>query len=150
MISILDTHKYTPTQLIIPKIADGGVKRCVLIFSCKNSKITTHCWTTVNRGMLDPTKKRCPTAKGKGEGPSKTVGEVKSPLESNPISARGSQRDQTNLVCTRTQRPHRDWARSVSECLLQRSGSAVACCRGKGSGCSRRGYGISPPGGGHH
>ena len=34
--------------------------------------------------MLDPTKKRCPTAKGKGEGPSKTVGEVKSPLESTP------------------------------------------------------------------
>ena len=25
---------------------DGG---CVLIFSCKNSKITTHCWTTIHR-----------------------------------------------------------------------------------------------------
>ena len=36
------------------------------------------------------------------------------------------------------------------ECLLWKYGSAVACCRGRGSGCSRRGYGISPLGGGHH
>ena len=29
-------------------------------------------------------------------------------------------------------------------------GSAVDCCRGRGSGCSRLGYGISPLGRGHH
>ena len=40
--------------------------------------------------------------------PSKMVGGVKSCLESNPISARDAQRAQTNLVRTRTQRPHRD------------------------------------------
>ena len=28
------------------------------------------------------------------------------------------------------------------ECLLWRYGSAVACCRGRGSGCSRPGYGL--------
>ena len=39
---------------------------------------------------------------------------------------------------------------SMFECLWQRYGSAVACCRGRGSGCSRLGYGISPLGGGHH
>ena len=37
---------------------------------------------------------------------------------------------------------------TVFECLLQRYGSAVACRRGKGSGCSRPGYGITPLGGG--
>ena len=40
--------------------------------------------------------------------PSKTVGRAKSRLESNPIAARDAERAQTNLVCTRTQRPHRD------------------------------------------
>ena len=29
-------------------------------------------------------------------------------------------------------------------------GSAVGCCRGRASGCSRPGCGISPLGGGHH
>ena len=38
--------------------------------------------------------------------------------------------------------------RTVSECLLWRCGSAVACYRG--SGCSRPGYGTSPLGGGLH
>ena len=36
------------------------------------------------------------------------------------------------------------------ECLLWRDESAVACCRHRGSGCSRPGYGISPHGGGCH
>ena len=40
--------------------------------------------------------------------PSKTVGGASSRLESNPIPARDAQRAQTNLVCTSTQRPHRD------------------------------------------
>ena len=39
--------------------------------------------------------------------PSKTVGRAKSRLESNPIAARDAERAQTNLVCTRSQRPHR-------------------------------------------
>ena len=41
---------------------------------------------------------------------------------------------------------HKDWARTVSECLLWRYGSAVACHRG--SECNRPRYGISPLGGG--
>ena len=56
----------------------------------------------------------------------------------------------TNLVHTRTQRPHRDSARTVFECLLWRYRSAVDCCRDRGSGCSRPGYGISPLGGCRH
>ena len=83
--------------------------------------------------------------------PSKMVGVVKPHLESNPIAARDAWRAQTNLVCTRTQRPCRvrGWARTVFECLLWRSGSAGACYRDRGSGCSRPGYGRSPLGGGH-
>ena len=52
-------------------IADGRVEGPALIFSCENSKIATHCWTTVNRRMLDPTKERYPTSKGKGEAPAR-------------------------------------------------------------------------------
>ena len=71
--------------------------------------------------------------------PSKIVGGVKSHLESNPIPPRDTQRAQTNLVPTRTQRPHRDGARTVFECLLQRYRSAVVCLRDRGSWCSRLG-----------
>ena len=39
---------------------------------------------------------------------SKMVEGVKSHLGSKPIPARDTQRAQTYLVCTRTQRPHRD------------------------------------------
>ena len=49
---------------------------------------------------------------------SKMVGGVKSLLESNPIPTRDTQRAQTNLVCTRTQRPHRDRDKTVFEYLL--------------------------------
>ena len=37
----------------------------------------------------------------------------------------------------------------MCECLLWRYRSAVACCRGRDSGCSRPGYGISHPRGGY-
>ena len=57
----------------------------------------------------------------------KTVVGVKSHLESNPIPARRALRAQTYLVHTRTQRPHRDWDRTVFECLLRRYRSAVDC-----------------------
>ena len=44
-----------------------------------------------------------------------------------------------SLVCTRTQRFQRDWARSAFEGFLWRLGSAVACTGDRGSGCSRPG-----------
>ena len=51
-----------------------------------------------------------PHVQGQKRSLSKMVGGAKLCLESNPIPARNAQRVQTNLVCTRTQRPHRDWA----------------------------------------
>ena len=44
---------------------DGGVEGYVLIFSCKNSKIITHCWTTDSRRMMNPTKRRYPHPRAK-------------------------------------------------------------------------------------
>ena len=40
--------------------------------------------------------------------------------------------------------------RAVFDCLMRRYRSAVDCCSGMGSGCSRPGCGISPLGGGRH
>ena len=57
-------------QCEIPQ-QDGGVEEHALFFSCKNSKITIHCCATVDRRMLDPTKKLYPTSKGKGEAPAR-------------------------------------------------------------------------------
>ena len=56
---------------------------------------------------------------------SKMVGGAKLHLESNPIPARDVQRAQTYLAHTRTQRPHRDWDRTVFECFLRRYRSAL-------------------------
>ena len=68
-------------------------------------------------------QKKRPHVQGQRKSPSKMVGGAKSCLESNPIPTRDSWRAQTNLVCTRTQIPCRDWARPVCECLLWRYGS---------------------------
>ena len=92
-------------------------------------------------------QKKIPHIQGQ-RSPSKTVGGAKTHLESNPIPARDTWRAQTNLVRTKTQRPHRDWIRAVFGCLLRRYGSAVACRRGRCSGCSSPGCGLSPAGGG--
>ena len=36
----------------------GRVEGRSLIFFCKNTKLATSCWTTIDRKMLEPTKKR--------------------------------------------------------------------------------------------
>ena len=46
-------------------VQDGGIEGHMLIFSCKNSKITTCCWTGINRKMLDPPKKDIPHPRAK-------------------------------------------------------------------------------------
>ena len=76
-------------------------------------------------------QKKTPHIQGQRRSPSKTVGEAKSRLESNPI-------------------PTRHQARTVFERLLRRSRSAVACCTGGGSGGSTPGCAMSPLGAGHH
>ena len=96
-------------------------------------------------------QKEIPHVQGQRRSPSKMVGGVQSHLESNPIPARESQKAQTK-PCVHQKTPQRlsqtcFW---VFECFLQRYGSAVAWCRGRGSGCSWPGCCISPLGGGRH
>ena len=88
-------------------------------------------------------QRNIPHVQGQRGRSNEMVGGMKSCLESNCVPARNARRTQTNLVCTRTLRPHRDWARTVFEYLLWRYGSAVDCCRGRGSGCSRPRYDIA-------
>ena len=59
------------------------------------------------RRMLDATKK-IRHVQGQRRSPRKMVEGGKLHLESNPIPSRDAQSAQTNLVCTRTQRCHRD------------------------------------------
>ena len=76
---------------------------------------------------------------------------AKSRLESNPITTREAQRAQTKS-CTHQESP-KGWSQTclwVFEHLLWRYRSAMACCRGRDSRCSRPGCYISPLGGGHH
>ena len=59
------------------------------------------------------------------------VGGVKSPLESNLMPARDAQWTPTNLVCTRTQKLHRDWDRT---CLSVSYGGTVSSGLPQGQG----------------
>ena len=45
----------------------GRVKGCTFTFFCKNTKTITRCWSTINSRMMEPTKKRYPISKDKGE-----------------------------------------------------------------------------------
>ena len=61
-----------------------------------------------------------PHVQGQRRSSSKTVGVLKSRVESNPIPARDAQRAHTNLVCTSTQRPQR---------LRQKNGRVELICK---------------------
>ena len=93
-------------------------------------------------------QKKIPHIWGQRTSPSKMIGETKSHLESNPIPTKGAWRAQTK-PCAQQEMPQRlsQTCLWVLGCLLQRCGSAG---RGRGSGCSRPGCGISPFGRGHH
>ena len=99
------------------QLQDGRVEGHVLIFSCENSKITTHCWTIINRRMLHCTKKDTHVQRQRRT-LSKMVGGVKSHLESNSIPARDAWRAQTKS-CVHQETPQRLsqtclWVLSVS------------------------------------
>ena len=114
-----------------------------------------------------------PGAKGK---PQKNGRRGEITFRIKPHTHQRPQRAQIYPVCTRTQRPHRDWDRTVFACLLRRWGQqrtaagphkrltqtclwvsrslwrrrglAVACCRVGGTECSSACMG--PFEGGHH
>ena len=119
---------------ILYGMTNGRVEGYALIF-CElqnyNSLLNNH-----RQKNVGSHQKKIPHYKGQRRSPSKMVGGAKSCLESNPIPATDAQKAQKNLVYTRSQRPHRDWARIVFECLLWSYWSAVACLRGRGSSAS--------------
>ena len=117
------------------------VEGCVLIFSSENSKLqftsdqpsTGECWIPPNNDTPCP-KQRSST--------NKIVGGAKSQLESNPIPSRGAQRASAKACAHQDPETPQRLSQTclwVSECLLQRYGSAVACLRDRGYGYSRAG-----------
>ena len=94
-------------------------------------------------------QKKTPHVQGQRRSLSKMVGGVKLHLESNPTTARGLQGSNKTL-CTPGPRDPMETEPDLCLSLLWRYRLAVACHRGRGSGCSRLGCGISPLGGGHH
>ena len=112
-------------------LQDGGVKGCALNLLLRELQNYNSLLNNCRQKNVGSHQKKIPHIQGQRRSPSKTVGGAKSHLESNPIPARDTLRALTNLVCTRTQRPHRHWARTVSEYLLRGYGLAVACCRGR-------------------
>ena len=86
--------------------------------------------------------KKIPHVRGQRRSHNETVGEAKSCLESNLITTRDAQRVKQNLVCTRTQGPHKRLSHtclSVFESPLWLHRSAVSCHGNRGFGCSRSG-----------
>ena len=61
--------------------------------------VAAQCWSNFEE---------IPHVQGQRRSPSKMVGGTKSRLEPNPLPSRDTQRAQTYLVHTRSQRPHRD------------------------------------------
>ena len=51
--------------LFLERNQDGGVEGCALTPSCENTRITTSCWTIIDRKTLELTKKDTPHRKTK-------------------------------------------------------------------------------------
>ena len=127
-----------PKNLYLVKIyykkEDGRVEGRAHIFSCENSKISTRCWTTIHKRMLDPTKKRYPKSKGTEE-PNRMVGGAQSHLESNPIPTRDTRRAQTK-PCVRQDK---EASQRLSQTCL---GVFSVSCRGTGQEWPAVGRGL--------
>ena len=67
-------------------VQNNGEKQSVLIHSCRSTKITSSCWTTINQRTLKPTKKKKiphPETKKKPQGDGR---KGKNMIKSNPKS----------------------------------------------------------------
>ena len=56
-LSIMNRPSWVVLHSMAHSSQDVRVEGCALIFSSENSKITTRCWSAIDRRMLDPTKK---------------------------------------------------------------------------------------------
>ena len=83
-------------------------------------------------------QKQIPQIQGQRRSLRKVVGRMKSCLESRPHTRQRYSEGSNKTLCVPGPRDPRESLR-VFECLLQKNGSEVACCRGRGSVCSRPG-----------
>ena len=97
-------------------VQDGGVEGPVLTFSHQSTKTATSCWTTIERMTLEPTKKRYPTPKDKGEAATKwtATGLGKKRLHSFKVQTKPCAHQDPGK---RNSSPTGDWARPTCECL---------------------------------
>ena len=115
------------------------------------TKIVASCWTTINRRMLDPTKKEIPCIQGQRRSPNKMVGGTQSHFKSNLRPARDNRRAQTKPCVHQdwgkgAATPTRDWARlSLSVWVSPAEAWVPVTCHGDlgGTAC-----GLGPLGGG--
>ena len=128
---------HSKEQLI--KGTHGGVEGCVLIF-CKNTKIASSCWTTIDMRMCVTTKERYLTPWGK-EKPQKNGrrGEITFKIKSHTCQ-RCLEGTNKTLYSPGPRERSSDLHKRLSqtylwvfECLLRRHRSAVACHRDWGS-----------------
>ena len=103
------------------KRTDGGAEGCVLIFSCKNTKIAPSCWTTIDMRMWDTTKERylTPWAKEKPQQDGRR-GEITFKIKSHTRQRCLEGTNKTSYAPGSRERssdPTRDWARPAFECL---------------------------------
>ena len=98
----------------------GRLEGHELIFFCKDTKIATSCWTTINRRMLEPTKKKISHVQRR----SCNRGAIM--LKSNPIPTRDfwkAKTKQNKTTCVHQDPgkvrviPTRDWVWFACECL---------------------------------
>ena len=116
---------------------DGGVEKYALIFSFENIKITTICWTTIDRRMLEPTKERYPTSKEQRRSLQQNGRMSTIMLKSNSIPTRDSWRAQTKSSSHQdpgesSSDPHKRLSQTCLwkfKGLLRRCGSSVASHR---------------------
>ena len=108
------------------------------------------CWTTIYRKMLNPTKRRYATSKGKEEDPANgRRSEITFRIKPHILQRCSEGSNKTLCATGGPTETEPDLPLSVWG-LLQRYRSSTASHRWRSSGCSRPGYGISPFGGGHH
>ena len=82
-------NKKTKNRKFLPELAqDSRVEGCALTPFYKNTRITTNCWTTIHKKMLEPTKKDILHPKTKNKPQQDNSGGAIA-IKSNPIPMGG-------------------------------------------------------------
>ena len=146
------------------------VEGCALIFSWENTKITTSCWTTIDRrilfsylhfGRMYLPKEDALHSRAK-EKPQQDGRRDKITSRIKPQTSQRYLEGANKILCAPGPRersidsPTRNWVRHAFECLSLSWGgtgqqwSAVGTGALSEAGLRGTACGISPPGGGHH